>query len=122
MSKLSQAVSIHPYFKVQEGKLDAFKEIIKLFIERTQKEESCYYYDFSIDAETNTVHCREAYDGAAGILTHLDNVGDVIEKAGTISEMVILEIHGPADELAKLKEPLAGLPVKFYEQLGGAKF
>lgn len=122
MSKLSQAVSIHPYFKVHEGQLDAFKEIIKLFIERTQKEETCYYYDFSIDAEANVVYCREAYDGAAGILTHLENVGDVIEKAGAISDMTTLEIHGPAAELAKLKEPLAALPVKFYEHMDGAKF
>ena len=122
MSKLSQAVSIHPYFKLQEGKLDEFKEIIKLFIERTQTEDKCFYYDYSYNAEANTVHCREAYEGAAGVLTQLDNVGDVIEKALTLSELAILEIHGPATELAQLKEPLADLPVKFYEHIDGAKF
>ena len=122
MNKLSQAVSIHPYFKLQEGKLDEFKEVIKLFIERTQTEDKCFYYDFSIDTESNIVFCREAYEGASGVLAHLDNVGDVIEKALTISEMTLLEIHGPASEIAQLREPLADLPVKFYEHIDGAKF
>ncbi len=122
MSKLSQAVSINPYFKVQEDKVNEFKELIKLFIERTQTEEKCYYYDYSINTEDNVVFCREAYEGAAGVLAHLDNVGDHIETALTLSEMTILEIHGPAEELAKLKEPLAELPVKYYEHINGAKF
>jgi len=122
MSKLSQAVSIHPYFKINEGRLEDFKENLKTFIERTQKEEGCYYYDFSYSAEENTVFCREAYAGAAGVLAHLENVGDVIEKALTMSEMVNLEVHGPAEELAQLKEPLADLPVKFYEFVAGAQF
>jgi len=122
MSKLSQAVSINPYFKVNTGQLDAFKDLIKIFIERTQTEETCHYYDFSIDTETNIVFCREAYEGAEGILAHLDNVADLIEKSSTLSELTILEIHGPAEELAKLKEHLADLPVKYYEHIDGAKF
>lgn len=122
MSKLSQAISINPYFKVNEGQLDNFKDLIKIFIERTQTEEKCYYYDFSVDTENNVVFCREAYEGAEGTLAHLDNVGDLIEKASTLSELTILEIHGPAGELAKLKEPLAALPVKYYEHVDGAKF
>lgn len=122
MSKLSQAVSIHPYFKINEGRLEDFKANIKDFIARTQTENKCYYYDFSYCAEENTAFCREAYDGAEGVLIHLENVGAQIEKALTMSEMVCLEIHGPAAELAKLKEPLAELPVKFFEQLDGARF
>ena len=122
MSKLSQAVSIHPYFKINEGRLEDFKEVIKSFIERTQNEETCYYYDFSYDSAENTAFCREAYAGAAGVLAHLENVGAQIELALTMSEMTTLEIHGPAAELAQLKEPLSELPVKFYEHLSGAQF
>ncbi len=117
MSKLSKAVSIHPYFKVNEGRLDDFKKLISTFIKRTQTEETCFYYDFSVS--NNTVFCREAYEGAEGVLAHLENVGAQIEEALTMSELVCLEIHGPAAELAKLKEPLAELPVKFYEHIAG---
>ena len=47
MSELSNAVSIHPYFKVQEGKLDAFKETMMEFVARSSTEDTCLYYDFS---------------------------------------------------------------------------
>ncbi len=119
MNQLSNALSIHPYFKVQEGRMDDFKEIINVFIERTSTEERCLYYDFSVCGDT--VFCREAYVGAEGLLAHLENVGAQIEATSSVSEMIRLEIHGPADELAKLKEPLAALPVEFYEQIAGVK-
>ncbi|MDB4616101.1 hypothetical protein OAE33_01750 [Akkermansiaceae bacterium] len=79
MSELSSAVSIHPYFKVQEGKLDAFRETMKEFVARTSTEDTCLYYDFSVNG--NVVFCREAYIGAAGVLKHLENVGSCIEEA-----------------------------------------
>ncbi|MGJ8658029.1 MAG: putative quinol monooxygenase [Akkermansiaceae bacterium] len=122
MSNISKSVSIHPYFKINEGRLEDFKANIKDFIERTQTEDKCFYYDFSYCAEENSAFCRESYEGAEGVLTHLENVGGQIEKALTMSDMYCLEIHGPSEEIAKLREPLAHLPVKFYEQIGGAKF
>ena len=33
--------------------------------------------------------------------------------------MIRLEIHGPTEELAKLKAPLADLPVEYYEHVAG---
>ncbi|MDB4409102.1 hypothetical protein N9165_03455, partial [Akkermansiaceae bacterium] len=77
MSELSEAVSIHPYFKVQEGKIDSFKELMNRFVTQTSTEETCYYYDFTVCG--NIVFCREAYAGAAGLLAHLTNVGACIE-------------------------------------------
>ena len=117
MSQLSQAVSIHPYFKVNEGRLDDFKALMTRFVERTGTEEKCLYYDFSV--RNNTVFCREAYIGAEGTLAHLDNVGDLLEEGLAYSKLVCLEIHGPAGELAKLKEPLKDLPVRYYERVTG---
>ena len=117
MSKLSQAVSINPYFKVQPGKLEDFKELMKDFVARTSTEETCLYYDFSVCGDQ--VFCREAYVGAAGVLAHLENVGAQIEKALTFSELYRIEIHGPAEELAQLKGPLAELSPDFYERADG---
>jgi quinol monooxygenase YgiN len=109
---MSNVVSIHPYFKTHEGKLDAFLELIPRFVERTLSEEACHWYDFSICGDT--VHCREAYDGADGLLTHLGNVDALVAEALTISDLVRVEVHGPAEELEKLKEPLAALNADFY--------
>ena len=117
MSKLSQAVSINPYFRVQAGKLDAFKETMKEFVARTSTEDTCLYYDFSVCGDQ--VFCREAYVGAEGVLKHLENVGSCIEEALTFSELYRLEIHGPAEELEKLKGPLAELNPEFYERVAG---
>ncbi len=110
---MSNVVSIHPYFKTHEGKLEAFKELLPQFIKRTSTEEMCHWYDFTIGGDT--VHCREAYDGADGLLAHLGNVDSVIAQALTVSDLVRVEVHGPAAELAKLKEPLAGLNPEYFE-------
>ena len=117
MSDLSNAISIHPFFKVQEGKLDAFKETMKEFVSRTSTEDTCLYYDFSVNG--NIVFCREAYIGAAGVLKHLENVGSCIEEALAFSELFRLELHGPADELDKLREPLAELNPEFFAHVTG---
>jgi len=120
MSQLSKAVSIHPYFKINEGRVDDFKALMGQFIESTQTEKTCLYYDFSICGDM--AFCREAYIDADAVLAHLGNVGAHIEASGAISEMVKLELHGPAEELDKLRGPLAELPVEYYEQVGGAQF
>jgi len=117
MSKLSQAVSIHPYFKVQEGKMDEFKTILAECVALTSKEETCLYYDFSIAEDL--VFCREAYDDADALLRHLENVSAAIEKCLTLSEITRVELHGPAAELAKLREPMADLNPTFFEHFKG---
>lgn len=120
MSKLSKAVSIHPYFKIKAGHESDFKELISKFIESTQKETECLYYDFSMCGDI--AFCREAYVDAEATLAHLANVGAHIEASGEFSKMIRLEIHGPSEELAKLKEPLAELPVEYFEHQSGAHF
>ena len=112
MSKLSHAVSLHPYFEIREGNLDAFLALMPQFVEATTKEPACVYYDFSRNG--NTVFCREAYVGAEGILAHLDNVGELLGKCLELSALNRLEVHGPADEIENLREPLAELKPDFF--------
>jgi len=40
MSQLSDAVSIHPYFKVHAGKLDAVHALLARFVAKTQPEKN----------------------------------------------------------------------------------
>ena len=110
---MSNVVSIHPYFKCHEGKLDAFKALLPKFTGVTSTEEKCYYYDYTICGDI--VHCREAYDGAEGLMTHLSNVDALIEEVLTFSDLIRVEVHGPAAELAKLKEALVDLDPDYYE-------
>ena len=59
--------------------------------------------------------CREAYLSAEGLLAHLDNVGALLAELMKVADLVRLEVHGPAEELQKLKEPLAHLKPVFFE-------
>jgi len=112
MNSLSNFVSLHPYFKVHPGKLETFKAAFPAFIEKTATEEKNLFYGFTINGDE--IFCREGYTDADGILAHLDNVGAMLAEAFKMADLIRLELHGPANELDKLRKPLAHLnPVWF---------
>jgi len=99
------AVSIHPYFKVHPGKFGDARALLPRFVAKTTTEPKCLYYEFTSNGDV--VFCREAYEGAEGVLAHLANVGEILAEMMKVSDVIRLEIHGPAAELEKLKGPLA---------------
>jgi quinol monooxygenase YgiN len=107
MAKLSTFVSLHPYFKVHADKLALFKSALPGFIEKTRAEKKNLFYGFTINGDE--VFCREAYADADGILAHLDNIGAMLAEAMKIADLIRIELHGPASELDKLRQPLAHL-------------
>ncbi|HEV3410010.1 MAG TPA: hypothetical protein VG095_06940 [Chthoniobacterales bacterium] len=112
-------VSLHPYFKAHPGKLEAFKAGLGAFREKTAMEEKNLFYDFTLNGDE--IFCREGYDGAEALLAHLENVGALLADALKIADLTRLEVHGPAAELDKLREPLAHLkPQWFVLDEGGA--
>ena len=113
MATQDKCCSIVPYFKVHDGQMDAFRDLCKQFIEKTNQEAKCLYYGFSFDG--NEVHCREGYEDANGLLAHLDNVGELTGKALQIADLARLEVHGPEDQLSMLRAPLAELNPQFFE-------
>lgn len=112
MATDDRCCTIVPYFEVHAGKLDEFKALCEQFVDRTSTEDGALYYGFSFDGDT--VHCREGYRDAAGALAHLDNVGELLQQSLQISELVRLEVHGPEEELAQLRGPLADLNPQFF--------
>ncbi len=112
MTTQDTCCTIVPYFKVKSGQLEAFKELVKEFVKKTKAEADCLYYGFTFNGDQ--AHCREGYKDAAGLLLHLDSVGALLEEALKISDITQLEVHGPEEELAKLREPLAGLNPQFF--------
>ena len=104
--------TIVPYFQVHNGHLDAFKALSEKFVETTSNESKCLYYGFSFD--NDLAHCREGYKDAEALLKHLDNVGALLGEALKIADITRLEVHGPAEELAILREPLADLNPQFF--------
>lgn len=107
MATNDKCVTVHPYFEIKEGELDNIKSYCEKFIELTKSEKDCLYYGCSFSG--NKFHCREGYTDGNGVLAHLDNVGALLTEMldSGIAEITDLQIHGPEEELAKLREPLA---------------
>ena len=119
MNHPENAVSIHPYFKVHPGKLEAVKAALPVFIQKTATEQNNLYYGFSLNGDE--LFCREAYADADGLLHHLENVRTELGQMLTMAELVRLEVHGPAEELEKLRGPLADLKPEWFTWLGGVR-
>ncbi len=92
--------------------MDAFRELCHQFVAATATEPNCLYYGFSFHEDV--AHCREGYEGAEGLLAHLNNVAAQLDAALKISVLARLEIHGAEEELAKLREPLAHLNATYF--------
>jgi hypothetical protein len=107
MSIPSKFVSLHPYFKTHPGKVDAVKVMLARFAEKTASEKENLFYGFSLNGDE--VFCREAYESANGLLAHLHNVGGLLAEMLKLADLTRVEVHGPAEELEKLKGPLAHL-------------
>ena len=105
-------VSLHPYFRAHPGKIEAVKAAFPQFIEKTATEKDNLFYGFGVNSDE--VFCREAYGSADGLLAHLENVAAPLSEMLKVADLIRMEVHGPADELEKLKKPLAHLnPVWF---------
>jgi hypothetical protein len=89
MSALSDFVSIHPYFKVHPGKLEAVKARhgtspsdwrtgFPRFVEKTTSEKKNLFYEFSVNGDE--MFCREGYTDAEGVLAHLNPAWFRIER------------------------------------------
>ena len=81
--------------------------MLRRFVEKTASEKENLFYGFSINGDE--VFCREGYESAAGVLAHLDNVGALLAEILELADLTRIEAHGPAEELEKLKAPLAHL-------------
>src|SRR5258707_14091419 len=113
MNRLSRFVSLNPYFKVPSDKMPHLKAILREFAGKTRNETGNLFYEFTINGDE--VFCREGYVNAEALLAHLDNVSAILSQALTMADLVRIEVHGPAAELQKLKEPIAHLKPAWFE-------
>lgn len=112
MATSDTCVTIVPYFKIHTGKLAEAKSLADRCVERTRSEPGCLFYGFSFDGDE--MHCREGYANAQGALAHLGNIDELLKKLLQVADLTRLEVHGPANELAQLREPMKGLQPKFF--------
>ena len=92
--------------------MDEFRCLCEQCVSISAQEPKCLYYGISFNGDN--VHCREAYEDAEGLLAHLANVGALLNEVFKISQLTRLEVHGVAEELAKLTEPLSTLGPTYF--------
>jgi hypothetical protein len=81
---------------VHSGKIEAAKSAFPQFIEKTATEKENLFYGFT--ANGDEILCREAYEGAEGLLAHLDNVAAPLSEMLKVADLTRIEVHGPAQE------------------------
>lgn len=112
MATTDTCCTIVPYFTVHADKLDDFKKLCAQLVEKSKQEPGCLFYGFTFKADM--AHCREGYADAGAVLAHLDNIGPFLKEALKMADITRLEVHGPEAQLAKLREPMAGLNPQFF--------
>lgn len=114
MATDDRCVTIQPYFVVAEGEMDAVRTYLQKFVELTRSEKDCLYYGFTFNGDR--VHCREGYTDGDAALVHLGNVGPLLQEMleSGKAQLTDLQIHGPEQELAKMREPLADLEPSYW--------
>lgn len=112
MSIPANTVTINPYFRAHPGKLAEVKALLPQFIARTSTEAKCLFYGFTLDGDD--IFCMEGYQGADGVLAHIENVGSQLDAMLKLADLTRIEFHGPAAEIDKLREPMAKLNPKFF--------
>jgi len=102
---------LYPYFAIKPGKVEAFKKIWGDAYASTKanaETEKSHQYAFCFEERedgTATALCREAYADAASVMLHVKNVGEPLGACldPSIAELIRLEVHAPASEMAALK-------------------
>lgn len=105
-------VSFTPYFDIPAERMDDFHALVDRFIAATAQEKGCLYYGFCFRG--HAAICREGYADGDAFLVHLENVGELFAQAQQIANITRMELHGPAAELDKLRQPLADLDIEYF--------
>lgn len=112
MSTFDNAITIHPYFKIKEGQMEACKSFLTQFCEKVASEGG---------ASTTTSLSRRMCCSAERPIETPPRCSRIWKTAvrllgefGKITEVMRVEVHGPAAELEKLKAGLAGLNPEYF--------
>lgn len=114
MATDDRCVTIQPHFAIKPGEADAVRGYLEKFVALARTEPACLYYGFSFCDDK--FYCREGYADGDGALAHLANVGPLLQEllGSGKAELTDLQIHGPEQELAKLRKPLAEMNPSFW--------
>jgi len=113
-----ETVCVLVYWQIKD--YAGFLAGVKDFQNLTKQEQKVKYYGFCLNG--SKAICREGYDCAEGFLEHLQNVDIPLKAALEVADVTRVEVHGPASEVDKLREPLKSFPAVFWPYPNDAFF
>ena len=94
------SITVCPYFEIQEGKIQEFKDTWATIAPDVEgNEPGCAFYQFTFNG--NIAFCREGYDTVESVLAHLARVDATLKKALEVSKIIRFEFHGPASDVSE---------------------
>lgn len=113
-----EQIKANALFKIKEGKLDEFKELIPVFISTVkEKDPGTLTYDWYLNEEGMECTVLESYTNSQAVLAHAGNVGEYLGKVMEIADLTI-EVYGnPSEELRNALEGMAPKVFPFYSGL-----
>ena len=106
---------ISPYFTLNNGLTADISELMERFKDVTAQESGCVYYGWNLTEDKTKLFCREAYKNGESVITHLNNVGGLLEELFALDvSLDHLYIHGPKDELEKVKPVVKDMNVTLF--------
>lgn len=111
-------IKVNARFKIGEGHLDEFKQLIPQFISTVEDNDpGTLNYDWYLNEDRMECVVLETYANSNALLAHAGNVGELLGKVTEISELKI-EIYGnPNEELLKMAKSMRIKIFPYYDGL-----
>jgi hypothetical protein len=118
-----RTIAFMPFFAIKDA--ERFRETCNRCIEKVKDETLCLGFGFSLSAgpQGEMAFSRESYVNAEGLIEHLQNIEILfLEGLCRYGQLVSLQVHGPKDELDKLRQHpiIQELGPQFYELMPGS--
>ncbi len=106
-------VTLIGYFAIRPGKAVQFRANCEAMVALRSKEPGHLASAYSFDGDDRAVS-REDYANAEAVLKHMQVGEHIYEQTRTLVDITAVEIHGPADELDKLRDLFKDLSPRLF--------
>ena len=112
-----RGVSLSPYFTLKDGITEEeLKTLCQRLVVLTSAEPGCLYYGFTFcfEEDCKVFHCREAYKDGESAVAHVKHVKQLLDELLQLGNLEKFEVHGPREELDRVKEDFAALNPTYF--------
>ena len=116
---MNARVYFHLSLKINEGKIDAFRNIADEMSAMTSKESGALGYEWYLNADSTECRLVETYANEAAVMAHIDGktVRDLLPRLLQASSITSFGVYGNPG--AQATERLRAAGAVLFQQIGG---